>query len=129
MNAVAPPGLRHLPHPPAGAILSDNCTKCPPVPIAGSEVLAMVYSNERELTYVDSRIQAQPLLDFLQQNGVDAQFTDDDDMGGLNPALAFAHGTYIAVPTEQLDHAKSLIEAFAAVPEAAPDAATGEDAE
>lgn len=89
----------------------------------------MVYANERELMYVDSRIQAQPLLDFLQQNGVDATFTDDDDLGGLNPALAFVHGTYIAVPAEQLEQAKSLIEAFAAPPAAEPPAPTGEDAE
>lgn len=76
----------------------------------------MAFTNEREATFVDNPLMAQPLLDFLLANGVDAHLSEDDDLGGLNPALAFVHGTYITVPVEQLDLAQQLIEAFETAP-------------
>jgi hypothetical protein len=75
----------------------------------------MAFSNERDLG-VDNPMMAQPLLDFLLSNGVEAHLRDDDDMGGLNPALAFVHGTYITVPMEQLDLAQQLVDAFQTAP-------------
>lgn len=76
----------------------------------------MVFSNEREVTFVDNPVMVQPLLDFLRSNGVDAHLTDEDDMGGLNPALAFVHGTWIHVPVDQVPQAEELISAFRAAP-------------
>ncbi len=76
----------------------------------------MVFSNEREVTLVDNPVMVQPLLDFLRSNGVDAHLTDADDMGGLNPALAWVHGSRVHVPVDQVPLAEQLIRAFLAAP-------------
>ena len=37
-------------------------------------------------------------------------------MGGLNPAMAFVHGSYLQVPQEQLAEAERLVAEFEAAP-------------
>lgn len=54
---------------------------------------------------------AQPLLDWLRQQGVDARLSSDD-AGGLHPALAFVHGVWLMVPERQRDQAELLAQQF-----------------
>ncbi len=82
----------------------------------------MEYAEERNLTFVDNPVLAQPLLDLLHDAGIEAVLSEGDDFGGLLPAFAFIHGAYIVVPEHQLEDAKRLIASFdAASFEATPE--------
>jgi len=72
----------------------------------------MEYAEERNLTFVDNPVLAQPLLDLLHDAGIEAVLSEGDDFGGLLPAFAFIHGAYIVVPEDQLEEAKRLVAAF-----------------
>ena len=61
----------------------------------------------RRLAYIDLPVMAQPLLTWLRSQGIQAQLSSDD-AGGLNPALAFANGTWLLVPEDQLPRAEAL---------------------
>ena len=61
----------------------------------------------RRLAYVDMPVMAQPMLAWLKSQGVEARLSSDD-AGGLHPSLAFANGTWLLVPEEQLAEAKLL---------------------
>ncbi len=90
----------------------------------------MVFSNERNLTFVDNPVVAQPLLDFLRDNGIEASLREEDDLGGLNPALAFVHGSYILVTAEQLAQAEALVAEYRAAPvESSPELEPDPEAE
>ena len=69
----------------------------------------MVFSDERKVFYADNPMDAEPSLQWLRGNGIDAQLIDEDDLGGLDPALAFAHGTGVVVPLDDADRAEALI--------------------
>ena len=71
-----------------------------------------MFSNERAVFYVDNPLQAVPLLQFLRANGIEADTLDADDMGGMNPALTFTHGSGIVVAQEDADRARELIADF-----------------
>lgn len=72
----------------------------------------MDYAEERNLTFVDNPVMAQPILDLLRGAGIEAVLSEGDDFGGLMPAFAFIHGAYIVVPEDQLDEAQRLIAAY-----------------
>lgn len=61
----------------------------------------------RRLAYIELPVMAQPLLTWLRSQGVHAHLSSDD-AGGLNPALAFANGTWLVVPEDELERAKTL---------------------
>tara|TARA_B100001094_G_scaffold300624_1_gene326207 strand:+ start:279 stop:542 length:264 start_codon:yes stop_codon:yes gene_type:complete len=63
------------------------------------------------MVYIEMPITAQPLLQWLQSQGIDASMSSDD-AGGLHPALTFVHGTWLTVPSNQTTEAKELIEQF-----------------
>lgn len=65
----------------------------------------------RRLAYVDMPVMAQPLIGWLRSQGVEARLSSDD-AGGLHPSLAFANGTWLVVPEDQLDRAKALHEQY-----------------
>lgn len=69
----------------------------------------MVFSDERKVLYANNPLDAQPILQWLRDNAIDAQLIDEDDLGGLDPALAFAHGTGIVVPAADRERAEALI--------------------
>lgn len=69
----------------------------------------MVFSDERKVLYADNPMDAEPILQWLRSNGIDAQLIDEDDLGGLDPALAFAHGTGVVVPLLDAERAEALI--------------------
>lgn len=82
----------------------------------------MTLSTEREVLYVDGALQAEPLLAFLRSQGIEAHLRDSDDAGGLDPALAFVHGSAIVVAAADADRARSLLADYAAaVPEPTPE--------
>lgn len=68
-----------------------------------------MFSNERKVLYADNSMDAQPILQWLRDNGIDANLIDPDDLGGLDPALAFAHATGVVVPTADVERAQVLI--------------------
>ena len=72
----------------------------------------MDYAEERNLTFVDNPVMAQPILDLLRGAGIEALLSEGDDFGGLLPAFAFIHGAYIVVPEGQLEEAQRLIAAY-----------------
>ncbi len=72
----------------------------------------MVFSDERKVLYADNPMDAEPILQWLRSNGIDAQLIDEDDLGGLDPALAFAHGTGVVVPILDAERAEALITAY-----------------
>ena len=90
-----------------------------------------MFSNERAVFYVDNPLQAVPLLQFLRANGIEADTLDADDMGGMNPALTFTHGSGIVVAQEDADRARELIADFvdAGEDDAGEDEAGEDDAE
>ena len=61
-----------------------------------------------QLTDVGARWMAQPIIDFLADNGITATVTSDD-CGGVDPALNFVRGTYIMVIEEALETAQQLM--------------------
>ncbi len=61
------------------------------------------------LTEVSSRVVAQPLVDFLADQGIEARI-ESDDCGGTNPLLATILGTFIRVPENDYNEAKALLE-------------------
>ena len=65
-------------------------------------------SNQAILTTVAGATFAAPILEFLQDNDIAAQ-SRSDDCGGVDPALGFANGTDILVPSEQLEDARRLL--------------------
>ena len=71
-----------------------------------------MFSNERAVLYIDNPMTAVPLVQFLRENGIDASTLDADDMGGMNPALTFSHGSAIVVPQAEVERARELIDAF-----------------
>ncbi len=71
-----------------------------------------MFSNERAVLYIDNPMEAAPLLQWLRDNGIDASTLDPDDMGGLAPALTFAHGSAIVVPQAEAARAQELIDQF-----------------
>jgi hypothetical protein len=68
-----------------------------------------MFSDERKVLYADNAMDAQPILQWLRDNGIDAGLIDPDDLGGLDPALAFAHATGIVVPEGDVERAQALI--------------------
>lgn len=68
-----------------------------------------MFSDERKVLYADNAMDAQPILQWLRDNGIDAGLIDPDDLGGLDPALAFAHATGIVVPSAEVERARALI--------------------
>ena len=71
----------------------------------------MTMHGERKLRQIAMPVLAQPMLQYLRDEGVDARL-DSDDAGGLNPALAFVHGVWLVVPGDQVDRATMLLERF-----------------
>ena len=71
----------------------------------------MNLAKHRQLAFIEMPVMAQPLLDYLRNAGIEAKLASDD-MGGINPALAFVHGTYLIVPEPQYELAKTLYETF-----------------
>ncbi len=71
----------------------------------------MNLAKHRELAFIEMPVMAQPLLDYLRKAGIEAKLASDD-MGGVNPALAFVHGTYLIVPEPQYERARTLYEEF-----------------
>lgn len=71
-----------------------------------------MFSNERAILHVDNPTLAVPLMQWLTENGIAASLADPDDMGGMNPGLAFAHGSAIVVPADQVQRAEELIDQF-----------------
>ncbi len=61
----------------------------------------------KQLVFIDLPVMAQPLLQWLRQNGIDARL-GSDDAGGLHPSLAFVHGTWLLVPEDQAARATEL---------------------
>jgi len=76
----------------------------------------MGFSDERNLVFVSNPVLSQPILDYLRNAGIDATASEDDDLGGLDPALTFVHGSYVLVPTDQIEEAKRLVAEFEAAP-------------
>lgn len=72
----------------------------------------MLYSDERKVLYADNSIAADPILRWLRDNGVQAWLVDEDDLGGLDPALAFVHATGIVVRDAEAERARNLITAY-----------------
>lgn len=68
-----------------------------------------MFSNERKVLYADNSMDAQPILQWLHDNGIDASLIDPDDLGGLDPALAFAHATGVVVASADAERAQKLI--------------------
>ncbi len=71
----------------------------------------MLLPDHRRLARVDHRVLAEHVLDFLQRNGIDARL-DSDDCGGINPALAFVHGTWLVVPHADFERAAELYRSY-----------------
>ena len=69
-----------------------------------------------ELTEIPHRVFAQPIVELLRDNGIDAR-VQADDMGGLDPALAFVAGVRVLVKRAQLPEALLLLGQFEAAPE------------
>ncbi len=69
-----------------------------------------------ELTEIPHRVFAQPIVELLRDNGIDAR-VQADDMGGLDPALAFVTGVRVLVKRAQLPAALLLLGQFEASPE------------
>jgi hypothetical protein len=65
-----------------------------------------------EVLYVDNAMVADPMVRWLQAHGIDAWLADPDDLGGLDPALAFVHATGIVVATRDAVRARNLLAAF-----------------
>jgi len=82
-----------------------------------------MFSTERAILYADNPMLAQPVVQYLRDHGIDASTLDPDDLGGLDPALTFSHGTAIVVPSADADRARELALAFEAAE--ADDAADG----
>lgn len=88
----------------------------------------MTLSTEREVHYVDGALQAEPLLAFLRAQGVEAHLRDSDDAGGLDPALAFVHGSAIVVAAEDAERARTLLAEYeTATPEPTPELNEGSE--
>lgn len=65
----------------------------------------------RKLRQIAMPVLAQPMLQYLRSEGIDARL-DSDDAGGLHPALAFVHGVWLVVPAEQVERATALLARF-----------------
>mgnify|MGYP002630466127 CR=1 FL=1 len=65
----------------------------------------------RRLRRIEMPVLAQPMLDWLHRNGIEARLSSDD-AGGLNPALAFVHGVWLVVPERQHSQAEALAAQF-----------------
>lgn len=63
------------------------------------------------VTKVPDAVLAQPLVDFLEHEGITARALGDD-CGGVDPALNFVHGVRIIVAAEDADRARELIADF-----------------
>ena len=63
------------------------------------------------LMYVELPVVAQPLIQWLQSQVVDARLSSDD-AGGLHPSLTFVHGTWLTVPETQTAQAQQLVAQF-----------------
>ena len=68
-----------------------------------------MFSDERKVLYADNAMDAQPILQWLRDNGIEANWIDPDDLGGLDPALAFAHATGVVVPIADVERSRELI--------------------
>lgn len=64
-----------------------------------------------ELTNVENRLAAEPLVQYLEANGITCHM-DSDDMGGVDPALTFINGVDILVDGNKLGEARQLLEAW-----------------
>ena len=71
----------------------------------------MTNSSMVELVNLSSRIEADPLTHYLRAQGIDV-YISSDDVGGLDPALAFVQGVSVQVPPDQLVKGKLLLEAW-----------------
>jgi hypothetical protein len=72
----------------------------------------MLYTEDRKVLYADNSIAADPILCWLRDNGVQAWLIDEDDLGGLDPALAFVHGCGIVVHDRDAERARNLISTY-----------------
>lgn len=67
------------------------------------------------LISMPGRILAEPIVQLLRANGIDA-FIHADDSGGVDPALGMVHGAQIRVASHQLKEAQQLLAAYEQAP-------------
>ena len=65
------------------------------------------------LTSSPQRALAQPIVDLLKDNGIEAS-VKSDDCGGVDPALNFVNGTHVMVPLFELGRSRELLGAWEA---------------
>ena len=82
-----------------------------------------------QLTTVAYPALAQPLVDFLAEQGVSAH-VPTDNLGNVDPSLSFSYGTRVLVPAAELERAEALLaDFFAASDEPTPELSLAGDDE